>query len=183
MSYKDRVRRAKERAVMLRRIDKGCVIGLMALGSLVAQRAELNAPVDTGRLARSIHRGPPFRIGPFVWGAQVGTNVEYARAQEMGSGLYSEDPKYRKKIKIVAGFYNPETPSNKRALSFAWPGGPDPHPALQTEGPYAGKYAFASVMHPGVKPQPYLRPALQSVREDGSERRLIIGSIVAEVTR
>lgn len=182
-----KVTRGQGPAVTRQRIDTGVMIGVMATGEIVAQRAQQIASdkgvVDTGRLARSIHRGPPRRQELYVWSADVGTNVEYARAHEMGSGLYSEDPAYRKKIKIVAGAYNPNTksPSPKKALSFKWAGGPDPHPALTTEGPYAGHYTFHSVMHPGVKPRPYLRPALQSVLEDGTLKRQILGGIMGQV--
>ncbi len=175
------------KAVIRQRLDRGAMIGVMAVGQIIAQRAQRIASakgvVDTGRLARSIHRGPPTRHGLYMWSVDIGTNVEYARAHEMGSGLYSEDPQYRKKYKIVAGAWNPNTksPSPKLSLSFKWSGGPDPHPALQTEGPYAGYYSFRSVMHPGVKPRPYLRPALQEVFTDGTARRVILESLMREV--
>lgn len=182
-----KVTRGQGQAVLRQRIDLGVMLGVMATGEVVAQRAQQIASakgvVDTGRLARSIHRGPPRRQELYVWSADIGTNVEYAMAHEMGSGLYSEDPQYRRKIKIIAGAFNPNTksPSPKRALSFKWAAGPDPHPALTTEGPYAGHYTFRSVMHPGVKPRPYLRPALQSVLEDGKLRSLIMRGILGQV--
>lgn len=182
-----KVTRGQGQAVLRQRIDIGVMLGVMSTGEIVAQRAQQIASekgvVDTGRLARSIHRGPPRRKALYIWSCDVGTNVEYARAHEMGSGLYSEDPQYRQKIKIVAGAYNPNTKSStpKKALSFKWSGGPDPHPALTTEGPYAGHYTFASVMHPGVKPRPYLRPALQSVLEDGTLRGQILRGILGQV--
>ena len=182
-----KVTRRQGQAILRQRIDIGVMLGVMSTGEIVAQRAQQIASekgvVDTGRLARSIHRGPPRRKELYIWSCDVGTNVEYARAHEMGSGLYSEDPQYRKKIKIVAGAYNPNTksPSPKKALSFKWSGGPDPHPALTTEGPYAGHYTFHSVMHPGVKPRPYLRPALQSVLEDGTLRGQMLRGILGQV--
>jgi len=182
-----KVTRGQGQAFLRQRIDTGVMIGTMATGDIVAQRAQQIASdkgvVDTGRLARSLHRGPLRRKELYIWTCNIGTNVEYARAHEMGSGLYSEDPQYRQKIKIVAGAYNPNTKSStpKKALSFKWSGGPDPHPALTTEGPYAGHYTFASVMHPGVKPRPYLRPALQSVLEDGTLRGQILRGILGQV--
>lgn len=178
----------KRKAVIQRRLDIGVMLGVMEVGTVIAQRAQKQASdkgvVDTGRLARSIHRGPPTRSELYAWSVNVGTNVEYAQAHEMGSGLYSEDPQYRKKYKIMAGmlnYFNTGSPNPKWALSFKWPGGPDPHPALTTTGPYAGKYTFASVMHPGVKPRPYLRPALESVMTDGIARTLTLNAIMRQV--
>ena len=178
----------KRKAVIQRRLDIGVMLGVMAVGEIIAQRAKKVASdkgvVDTGRLARSIHRGPPMRSELYTWHVSIGTNVEYARAHEMGSGLYSEDPAFRKKYKITAGmlnFFNTKSPNPKWALSFKWPGGPDPHPALTTTGPYAGHYTFASVMHPGVKPRPYLRPALEDVLTDGTARRVTLNAIMAQV--
>lgn len=182
-----KVTRGQGQAILRQRIDIGVMLGVMSTGEIVAQRAKQIASEKgiraTGRLIRSIHRGPPRRQALYIWSCDVGTNVEYARAHEMGSGLYSEDPQYRQKIKIVAGAYNPNTksPNPKKSLSFKWAGGPDPHPALTTEGPYAGHYTFHSVMHPGVKPRPYLRPALQSVLEDGTLRGQILRGILGQV--
>ena len=172
-----RVSRQEGKTVLRQRIDIGVMLGTMSTGEIVAQRAQQIASdkgvVDTGRLARSIHRGPPQRKELYVWVCNIGTNVEYAMAQ------------YRKKIEIVAGAYNPDTksPNPKKALSFKWAAGPDPHPALTTEGPYAGHYTFRSVMHPGVRPRPYLRPALQSVMEDGTMRTLILRGILGQVKK
>ena len=57
--------------------------GLMLAGMLVAQRATRLAPIDTGRLKRSITRGQPFST-PRGRAINVGTNVVYARIQEFG---------------------------------------------------------------------------------------------------
>ncbi len=148
--------------------------GLMAWAALVQERAANKAPVDTSVLANSIVIEGPI-VGTLGFNSmeiKVGPTVEYGRAQELGSGLYGTGPgAKREKYPIVPKF--------KKALSFAWPGGPDPHPALQTEGPHAGKYVFGKVMHPGVRPQPYLVPALKETLHDG--RRLLIKAITAEL--
>jgi hypothetical protein len=147
------------------RIISGGLIGINAWANLVARQASLNAPVDTSHLANSIFAGSPNYEPPTTFWNDVSTaGVPYARAQEMGSGLFAEEGP-REKYPIWAGIYTGK--SSKKALSFSWPGGPDPHPALQTGGRYAGRYTFAKIMHPGVKPKRYLRNALESEREEG----------------
>lgn len=170
------VKRKGSRRNMEKKIVRGGLIGMSAWGELVAQRASENAPVDTTHLANSLYAEPPEHLPPFIFMIDVGTNVEYARAQEMGSGLYAEEGP-RAKIPIWAGIYTGK--SSKESLSFFWPGGPDPHPALQTEGPYAGKYAFAKIMHPGVRPKSYLRNALRDTREEGVS--LFLSAVTTEL--
>lgn len=65
---------------------------LILSAMLVAQRASDRAPIDTGRLKRSLIggsevqddnlKGLPYQIAPGIWGIDVGTNVEYAFLQE-----------------------------------------------------------------------------------------------------
>lgn len=155
---------------MTHRLAIGLLKGSAAWGDLVAQRASDNAPVAQGRLARSIHRDVPEEIAPLIVSVLVGTNVEYARAQELGSGLYS-DPEFggiQEKYPIVPVF--------AKALAFKWPGGPVDHPAYDQE---SGLFFFGKVMHPGVRAQPYLRPAVSETVEDG--KRLVMDAVVAEL--
>ncbi len=73
------------------RIDNAIKRGLIEAGYLVAQRAAGKAPVDTGRLSRSVTHEPRFqKKGHYI--VRVGTNVEYAQAQEFGVGARAEDP-------------------------------------------------------------------------------------------
>lgn len=53
-------------------------------------RARVNSPVDTGRLRASIGTKLDSASMP-TWG-EVGTNVEYARPVEYGTGQYSDAP-------------------------------------------------------------------------------------------
>lgn len=129
------------------KLENGINLGLILSANVVAQRATQKAPRDTGRLKRSITRGIPFKVSPKIYGITVGTNVEYARAQEFGSGIHSEDPAYRNFIRII--------PKKARVLAFKWPNAP----AGLTPGK-DGLFFFKAVNHPGVKAQPYLRPAL-----------------------
>lgn len=148
--------------------------GLMAWAALVQERAANKAPVATSQLSNNIViEGPNTGfLGFNSMQIKIGPAIDYGAAQELGSGLYGTGPgAKREKYPIVPKF--------KKALSFAWPGGPDPHPALQTEGPHAGKYVFGKVMHPGVRPQPYLRPALEETKQEG--RRMLIQAITGEL--
>jgi HK97 gp10 family phage protein len=159
------------RAGKLRRLaakaENGMRIGLILSGKLVAQRATRKAPRDTGRLKRSIKEGKPYKVRKGALGIDIGTNVKYARAQEMGSGLFAEKGA-KKKIEI--------RPKNKKALSFYWPNAP----AGLTPSS-SGKYVFSKVMHPGVRAQPYLRPAL--AESTNEIKKIIIRSVVGAITR
>ncbi len=147
--------------------------GMDAWAKIVANRAKTGGdlPVASGHLGRNIRAGK-VTVKPLAnYSVKVGTGAEvpYARAQEMGSGLFAEFGE-RKKIRIWAGKLNPGTTKSlnpKWSLSFKWKGGPDPHPALQTQGAYAGYYSFAYVDHPGVKPRRFLRNAAESTFVQG----------------
>ncbi len=162
------VERSRSRGEIEAAIRVGGLKGVTAWGSLVRQRATLKAPVDTGRLARSVDLGAAQEASNLVFTVDVGTNVEYARAQEFGSGLHSEDQAYRHLIPIRA--------RRKKALAFEWPGGPTDHPAYDAK---SGLFFFRAVMHPGVPAHPYLRPALRETAEDGP--RLVVSAIAAEL--
>lgn len=170
---------------MEQRMLLGLFNGVSAWQLLVEGRASKLAPVDTSRLAKSIHANPnfPIEIKELVVVGQVGTNVEYARAHELGSGIHALDPSARELIKIEAGFWTGK--SDKKALSFAWPGGPKPHPAYNESGPHAGKYTFRVVYHPGVpaanQGEGYLRLALKETKEEG--KRIVIQSVINEMKR
>jgi len=147
--------------------DSGLRVGLILSGKLISQRATRKAPRATGRLKRSIHEGKPYNTGRTAMAIDVGTDVEYAAAQEFGSGIHAErGPK--EPIRIY--------PVKKQALAFEWPDAPAGLTPSKT-----GKYVFASVSHPGVKAQPYLRPALnESV---GDIRKLILKSVAGALRR
>jgi HK97 gp10 family phage protein len=60
--------------------------GLILAAQVIAQEAQGNAPVDTGRLSRSITSGEPYTAGKYRR-IRVGTNVEYAWIQEFGGTI------------------------------------------------------------------------------------------------
>lgn len=169
------------------RLLTGGYRGIRAFGEIVWKHSrEKLAPVDTAHLATSIQLGEPNVELPAHFWIEIGVDlklVPYARAQEMGSGLYAEFGE-KKKITIWAGQLNPGGSNSlvpKRALSFVWPGGPQDHPAFQTSGPHAGKFVFGKVEHPGVKPKRYLRDAVVQKREEG--QRLFLEAIFAELAK
>lgn len=136
------------------KVENGAKNGLLLAGDKIAQDATRIAPIKAGRLKRSITRSNPKKNGN-NWSVTIGTDVEYARAQEFGSGLHAtRGPK--QKIKIVPK----KQKGGKKALAFKWPGAPS-----GLEPSASGKFVFKSIMHPGVKAQPYLRPALDQNRE------------------
>jgi hypothetical protein len=131
--------------------------GLILAGQLVAQRAAKKAPVDTGRLQRSItyghstgqviQQGRPYSRPGGKRAIDIGTNVEYARIQEFGGTIKS----------IVV------TPRNASVLAFKWPNAPAELPAGK-----GGLHFFKKVTLPQrtLKAQPYLRPAIRMSEKD-----------------
>lgn len=178
-------KRQGDRSEMEKRMLLGLFNGSTAWQNLVQDRASKLAPVRHGRLARSIHANPnfPIEIEEMVVVGQVGTNVEYARAHELGSGIHALDPSHRELILIEAGFWTGK--SDKKALNFVWPAGPQDHPAFNTEGPYAGTFTFRRVYHPGVpaanQGEGYLRLAGKQTLDEA--RRIVIQSVISELAR
>lgn len=169
------VTRMRTKSELYAAIMSGALRGAKAVGDLVADRARVKARVKTGRMARSVTASEAFVKSESQVAVLIGTNVEYARAHEMGSGLFSEDPQFRHKIHIEAGFWTGK--SDKKSLAFIWPGGPrelaaDPERML---------FLFRSVEHPGIKPQPFLRPALRETIASGEAGRLLLSAIAAEL--
>jgi phage gpG-like protein len=131
--------------------------GLILSGQLVALRATGKAPIDTGRLKRSItfghatgdviQQGRPYSTRGGRRAIDVGTNVIYGRIQEMGG-------------KIPAHIIRPRV---KQALAFKWPNAP-----AGAKPGKGGLFVFKSINHPGaiIPAQPYLRPALEQSKKD-----------------
>lgn len=79
------------------KVENGAKEGLILAGDLIAQRAAGKAPVDTGRLKRSITRGNPYTTanGQAIG---VGTNVPYGIHQELGTRFIDPHPYLRPAI-------------------------------------------------------------------------------------
>jgi len=158
------------------KVENGQKRGLILSGKVVAQRAQMKAPRLTGRLKRSLHEGKPYSVRKHCWGIDIGSDVEYARPQELGSGIYAE-----------GGGGEPIIirPVKKKALAFEWLNAPEAikekfsRPRADgSPGPWP-TVIFAQVSHPGVKPQPYLRPALAESKKEIPA--IILTSIVGAV--
>lgn len=169
------------------RILLGGYRGMTAWGRMVAHEAKTGpwVPVDTSHMAGNIRAGT-VQVEPtakFRILVGLGSEVPYARAQEMGSGLFAEfGPK--EKIEIWAGLMNPgmtKSLNPKMALAFQWANGPGAgSPGYQTEGKWAGYNVMARVMHPGVKPNKFLRAAFAQTAIAG--RRVFLKAIKAQLT-
>lgn len=146
----------KIKSLALAGLDRGLILS----GQVVAQSAQRKAPVDTGRLARSIKQGRPYSTSSGNRAIDIGTNVEYARIQEFGGKIPPRTI----------------TPRTKQALAFDWPNAP----AGLTPSK-SGKYVFKSVEWPGatIKAQPYLRPAIEDNK--GKVKLIIIKSIMGAI--
>lgn len=156
-------------------IATGLLKGVLAWGMVATQNARLKAPVKTGRLAREIKASEPYMKAPLVAAIKVGVSgLAYARAVEFGSGIHAEGGS-QGYIHIVAGAYTGK--SSKKALAFVW----ERVRGDIAYGPESNKVFFRSVMHPGVMPRPYLRPGVESSKEQG--RRLIMDAVAAELRR
>ena len=152
----------------------GGLLGIDAWAKLTAQRAGQYAPVDTATLSQSIikdPKGPKFtRVGADArFSHKVGSNLEYAFAQEYGSGKFAETPegeptRPRRAYPIVAGaLQDPPMEGGKKVLAFLWPNAPA---GMEPTGK-GGKFLFAWIMHPGVRPKYYLRDAKRDTKEEG----------------
>ena len=60
---------------------------LAAIGEDAAATAASKAPVDTGELKNSISKA----VVPSEMAVYIGTNVDYAKWHEFGTGIYAED--------------------------------------------------------------------------------------------
>lgn len=121
--------------------------GLILSGQLVAQRATGKAPIDTGRLKRSITFGRPYSAPGGNRIIDVGTNVIYARILEQGG--------------VIPGGI--VIPKKAQALAFKWPNAP----AGLNPGK-SGLFYFKKITRPDItiKARPYLRPALEESKMD-----------------
>lgn len=95
------VRRAGKLNGLEAKLENAVKRGLILSGQLVAQRAQQKAPVDTGRLKRSI-TSIPQQMGRGTFKVLVGTNVIYALFQELGTKFMKAQPYLRPALKESA---------------------------------------------------------------------------------
>lgn len=148
------------------RLENSMMSALVAIGDYVVTHARRNAPKKSGNLADNISAEIPRVDGGGVFSISIGTgDVPYAMAIEFGSGIH----------KPGGGEKYPILPVRAKALAFVWKNHP---PGMEPAAD--GKFYFKKVMHPGVRAQPYLRPALARVKK--SAKAYVMGAVF-EVTR
>lgn len=105
-------------------------------GVQVQQLAQLYAPVDTGALRASIE----VRTLDGGTAVEISPDVPYEAYVEFGTGLFSE----------FGGSAYVIEPRQAQVLRFM----------------VRGEWVFAKrVVHPGIRPQPYMRPAAERVAD------------------
>ena len=137
--------------------------GLVPAANLWAEGGRAKA--KTERIRRAIKVGQVVDDGGGRFHIDISISLKdapEALAYEFGSGLEGrQHAKYR---------IEPKTAS---ALAFEWSPVFDPWGSPKFIGKTAGgKYLFRYVEHPGVKPEPYMKPALD---ENKAEMRRLIG--------
>jgi hypothetical protein len=176
MSVQAEFRFQQAKTEVLAAIARGQYKGMDAIGQLLVQSAKRKAPVKRGDLVRSIMYEGPVNDGPWRMIVMAGPTVQYGAAQEFGSGLYHSDPAKRAKYPILPGAVTGK--SSAKALAFKWPDGPRDHPAYNAD---LDMFFFAKVMHPGVRPQPYMRPALEDLRPKVGN--IVLSAMIGELRR
>lgn len=143
------VKKIDNKAKIIKAMTRGAKAGLEDVADAFVREARQRAPVKHGDLARGIIRDP-VEVGEETVKTAVRATEPYSAATEYGSATRGEanapGKKTRRKYPIV--------PKTRKALRWK-------------EG---GKEVFAAkVMHPGVRPQPYMRPALDSIEPVAAE--------------
>ena len=119
---------------------------LLESGLEVQRKAQKAVPRRTSRLRLSIV--PELSSErPMPLSVRVGTNVKYAPYVEFGTGIYGPEKR-------------PIRPKSRKALAWASKGGD----VVLAKGANAGKRGFIRRSIKGMKPRPYLFPALEAAR-------------------
>ncbi len=128
------------------RIERNIMRGAIRAGANVYRdAARAAAPVDDGILKRSIKTGSS-KVTKGKVTVSVGTDLYYARMVEFGTASYytGNGRSVRKPYKIPK--LSKGQKRNKKALKF-------------------GNAIVNSVMHPGIKPQPFMRRAFDGASD------------------
>jgi HK97 gp10 family phage protein len=124
--------------------------------SVVERSARQKAPKENGELRRSIASKVEV-IGSHVVGT-VFTPLEYAPYVEFGTGLYAEGGKGRKEVPWV--YIEGSTRASKKKTVYA-----SREDAEESAAYLREKKGLNAVVTYGLKPHPYMRPALYENRE------------------
>lgn len=139
-------------------INRAMKKALVDTADEIIEKAQTMAPIDTGNLARSIQKEMEWdedEQGAMTFNIELGAYAPYALAVEFGTAGRGE-------------------PFTRRV----WPGRGDwpvIPPGKRRYGPYPIHNAFGkniTVWHPGIYPQPYMRPAIDMTRMQDLEKIL-----------
>lgn len=125
--------------------------------ALVERTARQKAPKENGELRRSITSKVDV-IGDSVVGT-VFTPLEYAPYVEFGTGLFAEGGKGRKEVPWV--YVEGSTKASTKKTVYA-----NEQEAERAAAYLREKKGLDAVVTYGLKPHPYLRPALNENREE-----------------
>lgn len=133
-------------------IEKSAATILSQCATRITENARALAPVKTGKLQSSIHA---HWLTPMK--VEIGPEVLYGVYQEFGTGSRGEFPGSVYEIR-------PKRPGGSLVFKIG------------------DKTVYAKVVkHPGVKPQPYMRPAFEKVLDQFLEQLTASGA--AHITR
>ena len=148
------------------RIEANIMRGAVRAGSKVlADSAKSRAPVDSGDLKKSIRVSTRSRRGQVSASVRAGDKrAFYAHMVEYGTASF-----YTGDGKSVGGPYKispTKTQTPKQAVSF-------------------DTTARASVTHPGIRPQPFMRPALDNDSQNAVQAvaDYVRGRLIKEATK
>lgn len=131
-------------------IDKHVGNALVKTAFLVEGKAKQYAPVKYGILRGSINSQGPFGQGGDLH-TKVGTNIEYARHQEYGTGIYGKN-------------HTPITPKRKKVL--AWKSGGKWHFAKRVRGT-KGKFYMKQAKEDGKRTiTDEMRKAMKNITQE-----------------
>jgi len=134
------------------KIEKAAASILQTSAQRIVHEAQVRAPVDTGKLQASIHAR---WITPMQ--VEIGPGVDYGVFQEFGTATRGEFPGPMYEIR-------PKKPDGRLVFKIN------------------GKTVVTKlVKHPGVKAQPYMRPAFEEVMKDSLGKLLDEGA--AQITK
>ena len=138
-----------DRAQLTRMFQDQAIAWANAMGQKVVNEAKDRCPVDTGRLRSSI--AYTIDLTPSTCVLKVGSDLEYARYIEEGTGIYGPE---QRRIR----------PTSKKALKFPTPraGGPRRQGATGEPAQADRGFVYAASVA-GRPPNPFMADALAAV--------------------
>ncbi len=138
-----------DRAQLTRMFQDQAIAWAEAMGRKVVNEAKSRCPVDTGRLRSSI--AYTIDLTPTTCVLKVGSDLEYARYIEEGTGIHGPE---KRRI----------TPTSRKALKFPTPKAKGPHRRGATGEPAQADRGFVFARSvAGIPANPFMADALAAV--------------------